>query len=105
MISKSRSPSDHIDEYSDANIAFHQALIKLSGSGLIANMTDNLFLHVRAIRKATISHGDRAQRSLTDHLNIISALTARDAEVAERLSREHALGLAAHVEKYCDFLD
>lgn len=99
------SPSEHIDDYSDANILFHQALIRLSGSDLIAAMTDNLFLHVRAIRKATISHGDRAQRSLEDHLNIIEALARRDTEAAEDLSREHALGLAAHVEKFCTFLD
>jgi DNA-binding GntR family transcriptional regulator len=100
-----RKPSEHIDEYSDANIAFHQALIKLSGSELIAGMTDNLFLHVRAIRRATISHGDRAERSLSDHLKIIDALARRDVEAAERLSRDHALGLAAHVEQFCDFLD
>lgn len=100
-----KRPSEHIDDYSDANIAFHQALIRLSGSELIASMTDNLFLHVRAIRKATISHGDRAERSLSDHLNIIEALARRDVELAERLSREHALGLAAHVEKFCTFLE
>jgi DNA-binding GntR family transcriptional regulator len=99
------NPSAHIDEYSDANIAFHQALISLSGSELITSMTENLFLHVRAIRKATISHGDRAQRSLADHLNIIAALAHRDSEAAEALSREHALGLAAHVAQYCTFLD
>jgi DNA-binding GntR family transcriptional regulator len=100
-----KRPSENIDDYSDANIAFHQALIRLSRSDLIVNMTDNLFLHVRAIRKATISHGDRAERSLVDHLNIIEALARRDVEAAERLSREHALGLAAHVEKFCTFLE
>jgi DNA-binding GntR family transcriptional regulator len=98
-------PTEHIDEYSDANIAFHQALIKLSGSELIISMTDNLFMHVRSVRKATISHGDRAERSLADHLNIIEALADRDTEAAEKLSREHALGLADHVEKFCSFLD
>lgn len=102
---RERRPAAHIDEYSDANIAFHQGLIKLSSSELIINMTDNLFLHVRAIRRATISHADRAERSLTDHLNIIGALARRDTEGAERLARDHALGLAAHVEKFCDFLD
>jgi DNA-binding GntR family transcriptional regulator len=100
-----RRPSEHIDDYSDANIAFHQALIRMSRSELIASMTDNLFLHVRAIRKATISHGNRAERSLTDHLSIIEALARRDVESAERLSREHALGLATHVEKFCTFLE
>jgi DNA-binding GntR family transcriptional regulator len=98
-------PHDHIDEYSDANIAFHQAVISLAGSPLIAQITDNLFLHVRAVRKATIAHGDRAERSLADHLAIIEALARRDGEAAERLSRDHALGLAAHVEEFCDFLD
>ncbi len=99
------NPHDRIDEYSDANIAFHQALIKLGRSELIIGITDNLFLHVRAVRKATIAHGDRAERSLKDHLNIIEALTRRDTEAAERLSRDHALGLAAHVGKFCTFLD
>jgi DNA-binding GntR family transcriptional regulator len=28
-------PSEHLDEYSDANLAFHQAVIKLGGSQLI----------------------------------------------------------------------
>jgi hypothetical protein len=32
-------------------------------------------------------------------------LAKRNAERAEKLSREHALGLAVHVEKFCDFLD
>ena len=99
------NPAEKIDEYSDANIALHQALIKLGGSDLIVAMTDNLFLHVRSVRRVTIAHGDRADRSLADHLKIIEALVKRNAERAEKLSREHALGLAAHVEKFCDFLD
>ncbi len=99
------NPHDRIDEYSDANIAFHQALIRLAGSPLIAQLTANLFLHVRAVRKATIAHGDRAERSLADHLAIIEALERRDAAAAEQLSRDHALGLAAHVEQFCNFLD
>jgi DNA-binding GntR family transcriptional regulator len=99
------NPAEKIDEYSDANIAFHQALIKLSGSDLIVGITDNLFLHVRSVRRVTIAHGDRAERSLADHLKIIEALAKRNAERAEKLSREHALGLADHVEKFCDFLD
>ncbi|HEX4616015.1 MAG TPA: GntR family transcriptional regulator [Stellaceae bacterium] len=99
------NPAEKIDEYSDANIAFHQALIKLGGSDLIVSMTDNLFLHVRSVRRVTIAHGDRAERSLADHLKIIEALAKRNAERAEKLSREQALSLADHVEKFCDFLD
>ena len=41
-------------EYSDANIRFHQAIINLGKCQLIAEMTDKLFFHVRAIRQRTI---------------------------------------------------
>jgi DNA-binding GntR family transcriptional regulator len=93
---------EHLGEYSSANIAFHQSLIRLSGSHLLTEMTDNLFVHVRAIRHKAIFERDRARRSIRDHIEIIEALEARDPDCAERLSREHTLRLADHVEKYVD---
>jgi DNA-binding GntR family transcriptional regulator len=101
----SGNPAEHIDEYSDANIAFHQAIIRLSGSRLMMRTTENLFIHVRAIRRRTIAQRDRAARSIEEHMHIIEALERRDTDRAERLVREHSLGLADHVERYCDFLD
>ena len=96
---------EQLDEYSDANIAFHQAIIRMSGCALLAEMTENLFIHMRAIRKITIHQENRAARSIIDHMGIIEAIERRDPELAERLAREHTLGLAAHVEQHGDFLD
>jgi DNA-binding GntR family transcriptional regulator len=96
------TPRDHLDEYDAANVAFHGALIRLSGSQVIAQMTDNLRLHVRAIRHRTIFERDRAAASLGDHIAIIEALEARDAEAAERLARDHTLRLATYVEEHVD---
>ncbi|MGH7114150.1 MAG: GntR family transcriptional regulator [Stellaceae bacterium] len=97
--------NERLAEYSDANIAFHQAIIRMSGCALLDEMTENLFIHMRAIRKITIHQDNRAARSITDHMAIIEALERRDPELAERLAREHTLGLAAHVEQHGDFLD
>jgi DNA-binding GntR family transcriptional regulator len=102
---RTETPSEHVEEYSDANIAFHQAIIRLSGSHLMGKTIEDLFVHMRAIRRMTISQKDRAARSIIDHMNIIEALEKRDTELAERLVRQHSLDLAAHVEKYCDFLE
>jgi DNA-binding GntR family transcriptional regulator len=102
---QSSPPSEHLDEYSDANIAFHSAVIALGGSQTIIDTTRNVLIHVRAIRRATIAQSDRAARSIIDHLKIIEALERRDTELAERLTRQHTLDLAAHVERYGDFLD
>ncbi|WP_428983257.1 GntR family transcriptional regulator [Paraburkholderia diazotrophica] len=99
------TPAEHIAEYSNANIAFHQAIVELSKSQIILDTIKNIFIHVRAIRRMTISQSDRASRSIVDHLRIIEALEKRDTELAERLVRDHSLGLAAFVEANCDFLD
>jgi DNA-binding GntR family transcriptional regulator len=100
-----KKPAEHVSEYSEANIAFHRQIIRMGGSQLIIDMTENLFIHIRPIRKLTIGQDNRAERSIQDHMNIIEALEARDADRAEKLVREHTMGLAAHVEKYGSFLD
>jgi DNA-binding GntR family transcriptional regulator len=99
------TPAEHIEEYSEANIAFHSAIVQLSKSQIIYDTIKNIFVHVRAIRKMTISQSDRAARSIADHMEIIEALTRRDTELVERLVRQHSLDLARFVEANCDFLD
>jgi DNA-binding GntR family transcriptional regulator len=95
----------HLDEYSDANIEFHQTIIRMSGNRVLIDLAENLFTHMRMIRRSTIGEKDRADRSIRDHMHIIEALEARDTSRAETLVRDHALGLAEHVAKYADYLD
>jgi DNA-binding GntR family transcriptional regulator len=94
-----------LDEYSEVNIAFHQAIIGMSRNRVLADLAENLFTHMRMIRRKTIGEKDRVDRSIRDHMNIIEALEARDTARAESLVRDHALGLADHVAKYADYLD
>jgi DNA-binding GntR family transcriptional regulator len=98
------TPDAHLGEYSAANLEFHQRIIALSKSGVLAEMTDNLLLHVRGIRALTIGRHDRAGKSIVDHLAIIDAIERRDVDTAERLARKHTLGLAAYVEAHGDEL-
>lgn len=96
---------DHIDEYSENNINFHQAILRMSGNQLICDTADNLFIHIRSIRARTIGEEDRAQRSIVDHMQIVEAIEARDPDLAERLVREHTLNLAKHVDTHVSYLD
>ncbi len=93
-----------LDEYSAANLRFHQAVIDISHSPLLRRMAGELLVHVRAIRGRTIRDDDRVNSSIVDHMHIIEALETRDAELAERLTRDHALGLAEHVDYNVDYL-
>jgi len=94
-----------LDEYSEVNIEFHQSIIRMSRNRVLNDLAENLFTHMRMIRRKTIGEEDRADRSIRDHLNIIQALEARDTERAEDLVRNHALGLAEHVARHADHLD
>jgi DNA-binding GntR family transcriptional regulator len=88
-----------LNEYSEANLRFHQRIIELARSPVISALVAGLLVHVRAIRGHMIGEDDRAERSIVDHLHIIEALEAHDAELAERLVRKHALDLADDVDR------
>jgi DNA-binding GntR family transcriptional regulator len=94
-----------LDEYSEVNIEFHQSIIRMSRNSVLIDLAENLFTHMRMIRRKTIGEGDRADRSIRDHMNIIEALEARETARAEELVRDHALGLADHVMRHADYLD
>lgn len=87
-----------LDEYSEANLRFHQRMIELSGNETLRRTADGILVHMRAIRHRTIGEDHRFERSIVDHMHIIEAIERRDAEAAERLVRDHALALAAHVD-------
>ena len=94
----------HIDEYSEANLVFHQAIIDMAHSDVLKRLAENLFIHMRAIRHRTIGENHRFERSIIDHMQIIEAIETRDTELAERLVRDHALNLAGHVERNAHYL-
>ncbi len=92
-----------IDEYSDENIRFHQAIIKLSKCELLTEITEGLFIHMQAIRLRSLKGRDRVAGSVVDHLHIIEAMEKRDAELAEKLVREHTDNLAEHVKEFVNW--
>ncbi|MFQ3348622.1 MAG: DNA-binding GntR family transcriptional regulator [Paracoccaceae bacterium] len=86
-------------EYSDANIQFHQFILDFSGCQLLRKTADDLFMHMHAVRKRAMGEGDRVTRSVVDHMKIIEALEARDADLAAKLVLQHTMQLHDHVER------
>ncbi len=88
-----------IAEYSDANVQFHQRILELSKCSLIGSVAGSLFEHMYAVRQRAMGESNRAKRSVVDHMGIIEALEARDADLAACLVREHTMRLHDHVRK------
>lgn len=101
QVEREQAPA-HIDEYSDSNVRFHQTILRLSRSEELLRVANQLFMHVRAIRTRSMAEGDRVNRSIVDHMEIIEAIEARHTERAERLVREHTLNLRDHVAAHFD---
>src|SRR6187401_333147 len=53
-----------LDEYSEVNIEFHQTIIRMSRNRVLIDLAENLFMHMRMIRRKTIGEEDRANRSI-----------------------------------------
>src|SRR5215470_2850788 len=53
-----------LDEYSEVNIEFHQTIIRMSHNRVLTDLAENLFTHMRMIRRKTIGDDDRADRSI-----------------------------------------
>lgn len=92
-----------IDEYSDENIRFHQSIIHLGKCELLSEIAAGLFVHMHAIRARSLRGQDRVAGSVVDHLHIIEAMEQRDAELAERLVREHTNHLSEHVNEFVNW--
>lgn len=96
--SVSKSGAD-IAEYSDDNIRFHQKILEISGCELLARMAENLFVHMHAVRRRSMAEEDRVPQSVADHMEIIEALEARDADLSEARVRDHTMRLHDHVRE------
>jgi len=92
-----RSTPADIEEYSSANIRFHERILALSQCQLLVTTADVLLRHLYAMRRRAMWEGDRASRSLIDHTAIIDALERRQGDRAATLVREHTMRLHDHV--------
>jgi DNA-binding GntR family transcriptional regulator len=90
-------------KYSDANIEFHELVLKTSQCGKLIELASNLFDHIRWIRFRTIVFEDRFPKMQKEHLAIIEALEKRDPDLAEKRMRAHIEGLAQYIEEKVDF--
>jgi DNA-binding GntR family transcriptional regulator len=90
---------NRVAEYSQANIAFHEAVLENSRCGKLVEMAGNLFEQMRIIRTQTANYPDRPKISLSQHLKIIEAIEKKDGDLAERLMQRHLEEVIKDVEE------
>ena len=91
-----------VDEYAEANIRFHQAILEAGHCAMLKDIADGLFVHVRAVRSRAMHEADRAVRSVADHRGIVEAIGARDPDLAGARVLRHTMKLHDHVHAHWD---
>ena len=81
--------TDRVDDFSYANVSFHEFVLKLSRCQKLQDVAANIADHMRMVRMATIRLGNRASNALAEHLEMIAAFEKRDGELAGRLMQAH----------------
>lgn len=86
-------------KYAEANVQFHELVLKSSQCGKLIEIANGLFDHMRWIRFHAVLFEGRLKQVHEEHLRIIDALEKHDPDLAERRTRDHIEGLAHFIEK------
>ncbi len=86
-------------KYAEANVQFHELVLKSSQCGKLIEIANGLFDHMRWIRFHAVLFESRLKQVHEEHLSIIDALEKHDPDLAERRTRDHIEGLAHFIEK------
>lgn len=78
-----------VQAYSEADVEFHDAFLRLSRNARLARMVGNARDHIARFRFIMLRHPGRLEESLQEHERIMDAFRRNDAETADREVRLH----------------
>ncbi len=89
-------PLPDVDGFLVKNAQFHALIIQAAASDRLAHMINRLVLQPIVHRTALRYDADQLRRSLSEHVEIVAALEARDADWARAVMTSH-IRRASHV--------
>lgn len=84
--------SDDLSQVAELNSALHMRVIEISGNRWMLTMSASLYLHVHWVFK--LGAAVRAPHSWEEHIRLVDAIAAGDADAAEAAAREHVAAAA-----------
>lgn len=86
---KNHAESKNIVGYYQANLAIHEAIIKLANNRWLAGVIGDLRKILKLARLQQLHAPGRLEQSLQEHLAVFAALQARDGKGAEAAMKTH----------------
>jgi DNA-binding GntR family transcriptional regulator len=99
----SKEISSRFLEYGQANIDFHERILKASQSKMLIDQASTFFDHMRWIRARAVGFVDRQEKMHNEHLQIVEAFEKRNSDLAEKIMRRHIEELGRYIEEKIEF--
>ncbi|MBR2340418.1 MAG: GntR family transcriptional regulator [Clostridia bacterium] len=77
------------DRIKNLDSEFHHLIYSYADSRIIENLLTDLHRKVQRFRRVSVESADRARAAVAEHREILGALRAHDADLAERLTVKH----------------
>ncbi len=88
-------------QMSELDGQFHEILYEASDSRILKHMLSDFHKYVKMARKRSVGAGDRAEKSVEEHREILEAIRKKDADLAEKAANRHIMNVMAnlHIEE------
>ena len=73
----------------EVDTGFHQILYQASRNQRLAQIINNLREQIQRFRQTSLSYPGRMRMALSEHREIVDAISARDPELARKLAQDH----------------
>lgn len=87
------------DEIMRLNTKFHSAIARSARNPVLLKKIDEIWISVNLVRFTVWQSEDRIESSRVEHLEILEAVRAGDAALAQRLCYDHSLQAWGHVAR------
>ena len=81
----------HLDQIAELDNRFHDILYEACDSKLLEHTLRDFHRYVLRVRQKTLATNTRGRASNEEHRQIMEAIKAGDAELAERLANQHMI--------------
>lgn len=96
--------SGQLDEYIEQDTRLHQAIIRLSGNAVLADMYERVYSLIQRFRSYSLTSATRFSDSLQEHKAIVEAILEGDPDKADRINREHLTLARQTISTYLETL-
>lgn len=77
---------------------FHELIYRASDSRMLRHVLTDFHHYVKAVRFVSLKEKNRAEESVREHKEILQAIRERNADLAEKLAREHIQHVIRNLE-------